>query len=48
MAIFICPNCEQRSELASEDGQHITPHVCPHCGQEFQIDHEANVITEGE
>ncbi|MFA6105105.1 MAG: hypothetical protein WC725_00690 [Patescibacteria group bacterium] len=46
MALFICPNCEQRSEIKEEDDKKITSHVCPHCGQTYNVDQELNVILE--
>ena len=46
MGIFICPNCEKRSELENENEGLVSRHVCPHCGEEFNIDHESNVIVE--
>lgn len=48
MAIFICPNCEQRSEIQNGNDQNIVKHVCPHCGQEFQVDRDENIIVETE
>jgi transcription initiation factor IIE alpha subunit len=46
MAIFICPNCEQRSEIKESGAENPYPHVCPHCGQQFKIDKDINSIVE--
>jgi predicted RNA-binding Zn-ribbon protein involved in translation (DUF1610 family) len=46
MALFICPNCEQRSEIKEDNEAGSIKHICPNCGHEFGIDAELNVIVE--
>lgn len=44
MAMFICPTCDKHSEMSPE-GAGVVKHMCPHCGQEFEVDRELNVIV---
>lgn len=46
MSLFICPNCDQHSQLEGENERTEIPHACPHCGREFKVDKELNVILE--
>lgn len=48
MTIFICPNCEEHSEIndaGEEDAVSVKPFICPKCGQEFELDNDLNIIT---
>lgn len=46
MALFICPACERHSDILAADNRSIVPHTCPHCGQEFKVDKDLNLIIE--
>lgn len=46
MTLFICPSCNEHSEIKEKNGRSEIPHMCPHCGQEYKIDRELNVIVD--
>lgn len=45
MALFICPACNKHSDLPEEGGG-VIAHICPHCGESFDVDRDLNVILD--